>query len=59
MLEAQEMLARFTSSDWSHMKQGHREALHRKLHKVAYPVTYSRPVEVQELAKMLGLGRIS
>lgn len=59
MLEAQETLRDMTLADWPvNMKRGSREELHQKLHKVAYPVTYSRPVSVAELAKMLGLGKL-
>jgi len=57
-MESQEMLRDMTMMDWPHMKKGSREELHRKLHRAAYPSTYSTPVSVQELAKMLGLGKL-
>jgi hypothetical protein len=58
MLEAQETLRAMSMADWPNMKRSAREELHRKIHKAAYPVTYSKPVTVQELAKMLGLGKL-
>jgi len=59
MLEAQELLSALTSHDWPNMKKAQRERLHKKLHKTAYPATYSRPVSVEGLAKILGLGTIN
>jgi hypothetical protein len=58
MLEAQETLCDMTLADWPNMRRASREELHRKTHKAAYPVTYSKPVTVAELAKMLGLGKL-
>lgn len=58
MLSAQERLMELSTQDWPNLKKSQREKLHRQLHRAAYPSTYSKPVTPQELAKILGAGRI-
>jgi hypothetical protein len=53
------MLRLLTVADWPNMKQSRREELHRKLHKTAYPSTYSKPVTLDTLAQLLQLGTIN
>lgn len=58
ILEAQETLQMFTVGDFPHMKNDDRRALHRKVHKTAYPTTYARSITPLQLAELLKAGMI-
>lgn len=58
VIDAQERLVEFSTQDRPNMKKSQREKLHKQLHRAAYPATHSKPVSPQELAKILGAGRI-
>lgn len=57
-LAAQERLLELGSHDWPNVKRSSRDRIHRDLHKSAFPKTYENPVTPDELAKLLGAGRI-
>lgn len=57
-LMAQERLHDLGAHDWPNVKRDTRSKIHRDLHKVAYPATYEKTVTPDELAKLLGAGRI-
>lgn len=55
VIESQETLTAFKSTDWPHLKKRDREKLHRELHKRAYPFEWSNsaPLSIEDAAKRL------
>lgn len=58
VLEAQDKMFALTCSAWPNMKERDRIKLHRDLHRKAYPRTYRKVTDPDELAKILGGARI-
>ena len=55
VIESQEILTTFKSSDWPHLKKRDREKTHKELHKRAYPFEWSNsaPLSIEDAAKRL------
>ena len=59
VLAAQDQLFLLSVADWPKMKKSSRDKMHRSIHRIAFPRTHSEPIGPQELAKILGAGRIT
>jgi hypothetical protein len=55
VIESQEILATFKSSDWPYLKKRDREKTHKELHQKAYPFEWSNsaPLSIEDAAKKL------
>lgn len=55
VIESQEILASFKSSDWPYLKKRDREKTHKELHKRAYPFEWNNaaPLSLADAAKRL------
>jgi len=56
VIEAQNMLHQITLVDFPNMKTGHRNKIHKKLYRQAYPATFRESVELtpETLARAMG-----
>jgi hypothetical protein len=55
VVEAQETLVQLQVASYAHMKPDDQRKLHRKLHEMAFPTVYEKPVALtpEQMAKLL------
>ncbi len=58
VIEAQQTLVNITVSQWAHMTKNDRSKTHKRLHKQAYPDSFSTKKEIttEQLQMFLGQG---